>query len=184
MTDSNPLDPKIMIVKENHRKRNVVITLVIILLILAFLAYLYTRYIEYSSLSKLFAPPDSSTSSSQARVDLESCSLKAEGNPLVDGEIVRIKEGGRDDLVGAFRGNVNNVELTDSGALVELLSPRADQKYTFSITAEKNLIINNGTQKEMQLSELKPGMTLLMSFNCYKNQNNKFKIVRILVMGI
>lgn len=184
MTDANSRDPKIIIVQSNHRKRNAIIAVVLIALILVTITYLYTRYIEYSSLSKLFAPPDSSSSPSLARVNLESCSLKAEGNPLVDGEIVRIKEGGRDDLVGAFRGNVNNVELTDTGALVELLSPKADQKYTFLITGEKNLIINNATQKEMQLSELKPGMTLLMSFNCYKKQNNKFKIVRILVMGI
>lgn len=184
MTDENSLGPNIMIVQSNHKKRNAAIFVVISLLVLAVLAYAYQAgLIDFGNLSKLATLPSPSTQV-VTRVDLESCDLKAEGNPLVYGEIIRIKEGQRDDLVGAFRGNVNQVELTKQGALLELLSPQADQKYTFSITSEKNLIMNNATQKEMQLSELKPGMTLVMSFNCFKNQNNKFKIVRILVMGI
>lgn len=184
MTDENSLGSNIMIVQGNHKKRNAAIVVVISLIVLATFAYLFQAgFIDFGNLSKLAILPTPSAPV-VTRVDLESCNLKAEGNPLVYGEIIRIKEGQRDDLVGAFRGNVNQVELTEQGALLEMLSPRADQKYTFSIISEKNLIMNNATQKEMQLSELKPGMTLLMSFNCYKNQNNKFKIVSIIVMGI
>ncbi|MBI4078781.1 MAG: hypothetical protein HY429_00565 [Candidatus Levybacteria bacterium] len=112
---------------------------------------------------------------------LESCSIKEEGNPLVQ-DVQILKDG---TIFGTFRGNIQTYTLnqSSSSATMEVISPRGDQTHTFTIKEEPGLVYDAIAQKDLTLSNLRRGLTVVISFNCFPNKGNLFRLTRIAVTG-
>lgn len=123
----------------------------------------------------------------QPSKNLETCSITKEGNPLVDGEIRKLKDKNGEIVVSTFRGNINkyNYDATKSSSSLELISPKGDQSYTFVLKEEKGLVYDAIDLKDLTLKDLKIGQTVVLSFNCftYKPENEQFRITRVAVTG-
>lgn len=115
------------------------------------------------------------------RDNLESCSVKKEGNPLVN-DVKALPDG---TIVGNFRGNINKVELTDDRKFtsLEVVSPRGDQNHTFRVREEDGLVYDVTSGKNLKLTDLAPGQTVFMSFDCFPQKSGQFKITRISITG-
>ncbi|KKQ65530.1 MAG: hypothetical protein US86_C0010G0001 [Candidatus Daviesbacteria bacterium GW2011_GWA2_38_24] len=113
---------------------------------------------------------------------INNCSITKEGNPLVN-DVQVFKTGEKEAMVGTFRANINKVypDSTKLSPSIELVSPRGDQTHTFRVTEEKGLVYDAVNQKDLKLTDLKPGLTVAASFNCFPDQNNLFKITQISV---
>jgi len=111
---------------------------------------------------------------------LESCSIKKEGNPLVED----VKKADEKTIIGTFRGNITKVTVhLDNTASIDLYSIRGGQGHTFRVKEEKGLVYDAVNLKDLTLTDLKKGNTVTMSFNCFPAQRDLFRITRISVTG-
>lgn len=114
------------------------------------------------------------------KINLETCDVKKEGNPLVS-DVTKLPDG---TIVGNFAGNINKTESFLDGRLsFEVIAPKGDQTYTFTVREEEGLVFDLKEGKDLKLTDLAPGNTVTMSFNCFPEKNNQFKITRITVTG-
>ncbi|MCL5970211.1 MAG: hypothetical protein M1450_01780 [Patescibacteria group bacterium] len=110
---------------------------------------------------------------------LETCSVKKEGNPLVED----VKKVDDKTIIGTFRGNITKITVhLDSTADIDLYSIRGGQGHTFKVKEEKGLVYNAVNLKDLTLLDLNKGNTVTMSFNCFPTKG-LFKITRISVTG-
>lgn len=136
-------------------------------------------------------PTPSPTPSFTYASGLESCSVKKEGNPLVD-YLTTVKTGTlsatpQTIIVGTFRGNINKFtyDAGEKTATLELIAPKGDQQHTFNLKEESGLVHDATTITNLTLADLKVGQTVVISFNCYPDQpkEKQFKITRVAVTG-
>lgn len=141
--------------------------------------FLPHRPIVEKEIKLTITPPPKIVDASQG---LESCSVKKEGNPLVE-DVRSLPDG---TIIGVIRGNIDNISFNmgkKSGA-ISLISISQGQSHTFKrIEDEEGLVYDATLQKEIKLSGLKRGMTVQISFNCFPDQDDLFKITRIAVIG-
>lgn len=105
------------------------------------------------------------------------CKVIKEGNALVVAVTTIPNE---NTIVGALLGNINQITGSDTDYKIDLLSPTASQRYIFDIKDESGLVRDSNTNKEIKLSDLKRGQTLLVSYNCTPNPiKDQFKITDI-----
>ena len=116
--------------------------------------------------------------------NLESCDFKKEDNPLVN-DLKTLTISNKKVIVGTFRGNINSYALNSDkvSAKIDLISPKGEQSHTFSIKDEKGLVYDAVSQKDLTVADLKPGLTVEISFNCFPENNNIFKLTRINITG-
>lgn len=137
-----------------------------------------TRRVVPTSSPAPSLPPVSST------LSFTGCEIEKQGNPLV--EDVRVLDiEGENVVVGTMRGNINQISFGEDqkSAKIELISPKAEQTYTFTAEEETGLVYDGIELKDLNLLDLKQGMTVVASFNCFSEQDNKFLITRITVTG-
>ena len=122
--------------------------------------------------------------------NLESCDVKKEGNPLLETDPKTLNVNGEKVIVGTFKGNVNQINLdkidktATVSASIELVSPTGDQVYTFKVKEEKGLVYDAVNLKDLTLTGLKKGQTVVLSFNCFTRFNNLFRITIVAVTSM
>lgn len=125
-------------------------------------------------------------------LNLESCDIKLEENPLVQGKIEKFtspdaKLEQQAVVVGRFYGILHTFDLNTNKteADIQLISPKGDQVLPFHIKDAPGIIQNTETKQHMSITTLKPGLTILMSFNCFPNMKygERFKITQFAVTG-
>lgn len=130
-------------------------------------------------------PTKSNTLPTEAtKANLETCGIKKEGNPLVDGEITTLKIQDSDMIVGTFRGNINGLEEVSGTTNLELIAPAGDQTYTFKLKEEEGLVYDAIELQDLTLKDLNRGMTVVLSFNCnIVGGKDNFRITRVAITG-
>lgn len=160
----------------NLQKFLLILVGILIVFIIGLNLYLYRSSDKTASSSS----PSPTVLREAKKVNLETCDLKKEGNPLVS-DVTKLPDG---TIVGNFVGNINKTESFVDGRLsLEVVAPRGDQTYTFTVREEEGLVFDLKEGKDLSLSDLAPGNTITMSFNCFPEKNNQFKITRITVTG-
>lgn len=109
----------------------------------------------------------------------EKCTITKEDNPLVD-YLTKLEDGA---VVGTLGGNLQEVNIDGDSAKIVLVSPRAEQMHQFTLKEEKGLVYDSVTNKDAALKDLKAGQNVTMSFNCFPQKNNLFKITRVDIRG-
>ena len=135
-------------------------------------------------------PPASKPASKP--IDLESCDIKAEDNPLVEGKIEKFTDPNaplekQEVLVGRFYGILHTINLKPdkSEADIQLISPKGDQILPFVLKEEKGVIEDSKTLRPVEITKLKSGFTIQMSFNCFPKEKSgqRFNITKFAVTG-
>lgn len=118
--------------------------------------------------------------------NLESCDVKKEGNPLVE-DVETLNIEGQEIVVGNFRGNINNVTLSEDKqtAQVEVVAPRGDQTHTFSLREQNGLVYDMTSGEDGTLADLAKGQVVTISFDCAQNAQKvkEFKLTRFTITG-
>ena len=112
---------------------------------------------------------------------LESCSVKKEGNPL----ITDLRTEGN-SIIGTYRGIINKITFNNpakTSASIELVSLKGDQTHLFKVDDENGLVYDYTQGKDASLGNLKKGMSIAMTFNCFPQKDNLFKYSRIVVIS-
>lgn len=170
---SNPVNPKKYLLP-------LLIVLVVLLAVGGYILYSQKSITSQTTpVQQQKKPTTTPTNQTDTTADLENCQVSKPGNPLVD-NLTKLSDG---TVVGTFRGNINNVSIASKSAKIELVSPKADQIHTFTVKQERGLVFDAVNLKELALTDLKRGQTLVISFNCFpKNSPDKqFKITRIAI---
>lgn len=168
------------------------LTKIAIALILVVVAIFLLSYFKILSIPQLsFLPQKSytnqpssipqSTLPPKVETNLESCSVTKEGNPLVS-EVKKLPDG---TIIGTFLGNINKVDFSSDKltASIEVISPQGDQTHIFKLKDEKGLIYDGLKLKDLSLSDLAEGQTVIISFNCFPDKDNLFKIAQVKITG-
>ena len=169
-------------------QKKVFLAFLILLISIPFLIFLTSKTLEKKKVQSLPSPTKTTQAPSIKTDNLDdqisSCKITKEGNSLVD-DVQTINTGKASVLVGTFRANVNKItpDSTNSSPLIELISPRGDQTHSFRVTEEKGLVYDSINLKDLTLKDLKPGKTVTVSFNCFPDRGNLFKISRISVLS-
>lgn len=129
-------------------------------------------------------PPTSFPTPIPGSLNLESCDIKKEGNPLLTAAPEKLSLGSSEVIAGTFRGNINKiivvtVEPSQTYAL-ELISPQGDQIHTFILQEEKGLVYDSVNLKDLTLKDITLGQTVVISFNCFL-EDKRFKITRVAI---
>lgn len=113
---------------------------------------------------------------------ITSCTdIKLAGNALFN----RVMPLG-DMVFATMRGNINQFSLSSgltSSASIQLISPKAEQVYNFSVKEENGLVYDGIHLKDLHLSDLKRGQTVEISINCFPKDHNRIRIARITTLS-
>lgn len=174
------MDPLIVRAKENTHKLLLATTLILIAVV-GFLGY---SLWGAGNVKKVQAPSPEPTSSSAIvpDKDLETCTVKIQGNPLV-ADVRTLPSG---TIVGNYRGNINKIEGSSDGGKVnvEVVSPKGEQTHTFTVKEEDGLVYDATARKDLTLADLASGQSVTISFDCVEKDGiRNFRITRIAVTG-
>lgn len=125
-------------------------------------------------------PPVTTTNINEE--NLKKCDIKKDGNPLVS-RVITLKN--ENAIVGTFTGNINKITYNSVNqvASIEIISPKGEQNYIFTVKEESGLVYDAVGLKALKLSDLKRGQTVVASFNCTPKQENSFKITHLAITG-
>lgn len=153
--NSEEAKPNVVLKRSDHVKR-VSAFLIVAMVVLA--GFLYFKSKQSSSLPKIDD-------------GLESCSVKKEGNSLVQ------SPGIYKGIIQTINFNANNTE-----ADIQLISAVGKQTHTFTVKAEKGLaVFNFKTNKDLLLTNLKIGQNITLTSSCATNPSEEFKITQVAV---
>lgn len=184
---------------QDYWKWIAIVGLIIIILLIFTLNYLSilslseisSRFINFLS----FQPPQITSSQPfQNKADqppyfatqideslLQKCNIKKETNPLIS-DVRTIKN----RVIGTLTGNINKLSYNQvsPSATLELISPKGEQTYGFSVQEEKGLVYDAVNLKDLLLGDLKLGQTIVASFNCSTRDKVPFRITRLSVTSL
>lgn len=164
--------------------KKIVLAVFFVILILAFFLTFSNKF-NFSKQNPQKNLSESSSSASTSNPNsLERCDIKKATNPLLEVEAQVINSNKGEELVGSFKGNIQDISLSadNLSALIEVSSLLGAQRHTFNIKAEGGLSVFNITKKkDLTIVDLKKGQTISLTFSCPKAQKDLFKITKITV---
>lgn len=149
-------------------------------LIFIFLIVISLNYFRIIDVSQYFHSPTVSNKVPQlfspyvkkSLPAMESCAIKTRSYPLVFDVVDEDNV-----IIGEYRGYLKSITVTDTNAIITLVSKDGSQVYSF--TVDKRLGISNSVHGQfISLGDLKQGDIIGIGFNCWK-KNNKFTIMNV-----
>lgn len=120
-------------------------------------------------------PPTQSLYPPQSSADLQSCKARQQGNSLV----VSVNTV-NNVIVGQYKGKITAFTLSNdkTSASLTLVSLDGRQQEQFTIPSQASIYTIHPPGPSI-ITHLKNGQTVDMTFNCFTDQNNLFKITQV-----
>lgn len=117
-------------------------------------------------------------------LELKDCNINP--SPVLNPLVSRVIPASKDTpAIIILLGNVNEITVNKDSktADISLLSFKAEQIHTLSLTQEQGLVFNQGLDKEASVSDLKTGQLLEIQYNCYaeKTEDQRFRLAQVYI---